>query len=64
MLRIGLDVPRSGIARSLADANRVVGEIGTFPLIVRPAFTLGGRGGGIAYNRDELNEIVTLGNWP
>jgi carbamoyl-phosphate synthase large subunit len=61
MLRIGLDVPRSGIARSLADANRVVGEIGTFPLIVRPAFTLGGRGGGIAYNRDELNEIVTLG---
>jgi carbamoyl-phosphate synthase large subunit len=61
MLRIGLDVPRSGIARSLADANRVVGEIGTFPLIVRPAFTLGGRGGGIAYNRDELNEIVTCG---
>jgi carbamoyl-phosphate synthase large subunit len=61
MLRIGLDVPRSGIARSLADADRIVGEIGTFPLIVRPAFTLGGRGGGIAYNRNELNEIVTLG---
>jgi carbamoyl-phosphate synthase large subunit len=61
MLRIGLDVPRSGIARSLVDADRIVGEIGTFPLIVRPAFTLGGRGGGIAYNRDELNEIVTRG---
>src|SRR5664279_2347987 len=61
MLRIGLDVPRSGIARSLADADRIVGEIGAFPLIVRPAFTLGGRGGGIAYNRDELTEIVTLG---
>jgi carbamoyl-phosphate synthase large subunit len=61
MLRIGLDVPRSGIARSLADASRIVVEIGAFPLIVRPAFTLGGRGGGIAYNRDELTEIVTLG---
>src|SRR5664279_2359765 len=61
MLRIGLDVPQSGIARSLADANRIVSEIGAFPLIVRPAFTLGGRGGGIAYNRDELSEIVTHG---
>ena len=61
MLRIGLEVPRSGVARSLADADRIVGEIGTFPLIVRPAFTLGGRGGGIAYNRDELNEIVARG---
>ena len=61
MLRIGLDVPRSGIARSLADANRVADEIGTFPLIIRPAFTLGGTGGGIAYNRDELNEIAERG---
>src|ERR1700676_5180730 len=61
MLRIGLDVPRSGIARSLVDTDRIVGEIGTFPLIVRPAFTLGGRGGGIAYNREELNETVSRG---
>jgi carbamoyl-phosphate synthase large subunit len=61
MLRIGLDVPRSGVAHSLADAERIVREIKTFPLIVRPAFTLGGRGGGIAYNRDELNEIVSRG---
>ncbi|MEY2479114.1 MAG: carbamoyl-phosphate synthase large subunit [Verrucomicrobiota bacterium] len=61
MLRIGLDVPRSGIARSLADADRVAGEIGTFPLIIRPAFTLGGSGGGIAYNRDELEEIASRG---
>src|ERR1700730_18418541 len=61
MLRIGLDVPRSGVAQTLADADRIVREIGTFPLIVRPAFTLGGRGGGIAYNRDELNEIVSRG---
>jgi carbamoyl-phosphate synthase large subunit len=61
MLRIGLDVPRSGIARSWMDAERVAEEIGTFPLIVRPAFTLGGSGGGIAYNRDELEEIATRG---
>jgi len=61
MLRIGLDVPRSGVARSLADIDRIVGEIGTFPLIIRPAFTLGGTGGGIAYNREELDTIVARG---
>ena len=61
MLRIGLDVPRSGVARSLADIDRIVGEIGTFPLIIRPAFTLGGSGGGIAYNREELDAIVARG---
>ncbi|MEP6699100.1 MAG: carbamoyl-phosphate synthase large subunit, partial [Verrucomicrobiota bacterium] len=61
MLRIGLDVPRSGIAHSIADANRVAETIGKFPLIIRPAFTLGGSGGGIAYNRDELEEIVERG---
>jgi carbamoyl-phosphate synthase large subunit len=61
MLRIGLDVPRSGIARSVADLDRIVAEIGTFPLIIRPAFTLGGTGGGIAYNREELDEIAAHG---
>src|SRR5512133_190602 len=61
MLRIGLDVPRSGIARSVADLDRIVVEIGTFPLIIRPAFTLGGTGGGIAYNREELDEIAARG---
>ena len=61
MLRIGLDVPRSGVARSLGDVDRIVGEIGTFPLIIRPAFTLGGTGGGIAYNREELDAIVARG---
>ncbi len=61
MLRIGLDVPRSGVARSLVDADRVADEIGTFPLIIRPAFTLGGMGGGIAYNRDELDAIAARG---
>src|SRR5437870_8527625 len=59
MLRIGLEVPRSGIAHSWTDADRVAEEIGAFPLIVRPAFTLGGSGGGIAYNRDELEEIAS-----
>ncbi|MGZ4966517.1 MAG: carbamoyl phosphate synthase preATP-grasp domain-containing protein, partial [Chthoniobacterales bacterium] len=61
MLRIGLDVPRSGVAHNLADASRVAETIGTFPLIIRPAFTLGGSGGGIAYNREELDEIATRG---
>jgi carbamoyl-phosphate synthase large subunit len=61
MLRIGLEVPRSGIARSLADLDRIVTEIGTFPLIIRPAFTLGGTGGGIAYNREELDVIAARG---
>jgi carbamoyl-phosphate synthase large subunit len=61
MLRIGLDVPRSGVAHSLDDANRVAKQIGSFPLIVRPAFTLGGSGGGIAYNPDDLREIAGRG---
>jgi carbamoyl-phosphate synthase large subunit len=61
MVRIGLDVPRSGIARSLDDATRVANQIGSFPLIIRPAFTLGGSGGGIAYNREELELIVEQG---
>jgi carbamoylphosphate synthase large subunit/REP element-mobilizing transposase RayT len=61
MLRIGLDVPRSGIAHSIADASRIADTIDKFPLIIRPAFTLGGSGGGIAYNRDELAEIVERG---
>src|ERR1700740_650311 len=61
MLRIGLDVPRSGVAHSLDDAQRVAKQIGTYPLIIRPAFTLGGSGGGIAYNPDELDEIAERG---
>src|SRR3981081_2160417 len=61
MLRIGLDVPRSGVARSFPDTARIAKEIGTFPLIIRAAFTLGGSGGGIAYNPDELDEIAGRG---
>src|SRR6266576_3568567 len=61
MLRIGLDVPRSGVAHSVEDAEKVADMIGRFPLIIRPAFTLGGSGGGIAYNREELAEIAERG---
>jgi carbamoyl-phosphate synthase large subunit len=61
MMKIGLDMPRSGIAHTMEEARKVAEEIGTFPLIVRPAFTLGGQGGGIAYNREEYEEIITRG---
>jgi carbamoylphosphate synthase large subunit/REP element-mobilizing transposase RayT len=61
MLRIGLDVPRSGVAHSVEDADKIADTIGRFPLIIRPAFTLGGSGGGIAYNREELAEIAGRG---
>ena len=61
MLDIGLDCARSDIAHTLEEARNVVEAIGPFPLIIRPAFTLGGAGGGIAYNREELEEIVRRG---
>jgi carbamoyl-phosphate synthase large subunit len=61
MEKIGLDMPRSGIARTQEEAREVAADIGTFPLIVRPAFTLGGQGGGIAYNKEEFEEIVHRG---
>ncbi len=61
MEKIGLDMPRSGIARTMEEAKKVADEIGTLPLIVRPAFTLGGQGGGIAYNKEEFEEIVHRG---
>ena len=61
MLRIGLDVPRSGVAHSTEKAEKIADAIGSFPLIIRPAFTLGGSGGGIAYNREELAEIAGRG---
>jgi len=61
MLEIGLDCAHSGVAHSLDEAREVALAMGAFPLIIRPAFTLGGAGGGIAYNRDELEEIVRRG---
>jgi carbamoyl-phosphate synthase large subunit len=60
MTRIGLSVPTGGFARSLEDALRIVETVG-YPAIIRPSFTLGGTGGGIAYNLDELKEKVLRG---
>ncbi|HXB58249.1 MAG TPA: hypothetical protein VNU95_01720, partial [Candidatus Acidoferrales bacterium] len=61
MLSIGLDVPISGTAHDMTEARTVADKIGRLPLIIRPAFTLGGTGGGIAYNRDEFEEIARRG---
>ena len=61
MLEIGLDLPRSESAHSLEEARRIADDIGSWPLIIRPGFTLGGSGGGIAYDPDEFTEIVTRG---
>src|SRR2546429_4189208 len=60
MREIGLETPQSQIARSLDEALAIAGEIG-YPVVVRPSFTLGGSGGGIAYNREELETIVARG---
>ncbi|HTX25086.1 MAG TPA: carbamoyl-phosphate synthase large subunit [Steroidobacteraceae bacterium] len=60
MREIGLGVPSSRVARSLAEALGVVGEVG-YPVVIRPSFTLGGTGGGIAYNREEFETIVARG---
>jgi carbamoyl-phosphate synthase large subunit len=57
MEEIGLEVPRSGYAGSLEEAREIVADVG-YPVIIRPSFTLGGEGGGVAYNRDELEEVV------
>jgi carbamoyl-phosphate synthase large subunit len=61
MLKIGLDVPVSGVAHNMDEAREIAQRIGTFPLIIRPAFTLGGTGGGIAYNDEEYVEIARRG---
>jgi carbamoyl-phosphate synthase large subunit len=61
MLTIGLDVPISGTAHNVDEARAIAERIGRFPLIIRPAFTLGGTGGGIAYNREEFDEIAKRG---
>ena len=60
MRRIGLETPRAGLAHSMEEAWTVHEEIG-FPCIIRPSFTMGGSGGGIAYNRDEFEEICLRG---
>ena len=57
---IGLDVPRSGIAHGLDEARAVLAEVG-LPVCIRPAYTLGGTGGGFAFNIDEFNQIAARG---
>ena len=66
MIKIGLDLPQSGVAHTMSDALTISEEIAEktgkrFPLIIRPAYTLGGSGGGIAYNSEEFETIVNRG---
>lgn len=61
MIKIGLDVARSHVVKSLEEARKAVEDIGGFPLISRPSFTLGGSGGGVAYNKEDFEELVQRG---
>ena len=61
MGRLGLDMPKSGSAHSFEEADAIAKKIGTWPLIIRPGFTLGGTGGGIAHNASEFKDIVSRG---
>jgi len=61
MERIGVGVCPSGLAQTLVEAKQVAQQIGSYPLIIRPAYTLGGTGGGIAYNQEEFEEICQSG---
>ncbi len=61
MEKIGIPVCPSGIANNITEAKAIAAEIGSYPLIIRPAFTLGGTGGGIAYNQEEYEEMAQYG---
>ncbi len=61
MIKIGLDVAKSRVVYSLEEARNAAQKIGPFPLIIRPGFTMGGAGGGIAYNKEEFDSIVSDG---
>ncbi|MBD2194052.1 MULTISPECIES: carbamoyl-phosphate synthase large subunit [Calothrix] len=61
MAKIGVHVCPSGTASSLEEAKAIARRIGTYPLIIRPAFTMGGTGGGIAYNQEEFEEMAQVG---
>jgi carbamoyl-phosphate synthase large subunit len=61
MERIGVGVCPSGLAENMDEAHQIAHQIGTYPLIIRPAFTLGGSGGGIAYNQEEFETIARSG---
>ncbi|MDR1397556.1 MAG: carbamoyl-phosphate synthase large subunit [Desulfarculales bacterium] len=60
MLGIGLDLPLGGLATSEAEALAMLSRL-RFPLIIRPSYTLGGKGGGVAYNREEFSDLVSKG---
>ncbi|HEX6637055.1 MAG TPA: carbamoyl-phosphate synthase large subunit [Steroidobacteraceae bacterium] len=60
MKEIGLECPRAAVAHTLAQAHEIQATVG-FPCVIRPSFTMGGSGGGIAYNREEFEEIVARG---
>ncbi len=60
MAAIGIESPKSAIAHSMDEARAALAEVG-LPAVIRPSFTLGGTGGGIAYNREEFERIVTGG---
>src|SRR3954447_15890986 len=60
MTKIGIESPRSAIAHSIEEARAALAEVG-LPCVIRPSFTLGGTGGGIAYNREEFEQIVAAG---
>src|SRR5262249_34834847 len=60
MQKIGIDVPQSGVARSFAESLEILERVG-LPCVLRPSFTLGGTGGGIAYNREEFNQLIARG---
>ena len=61
MLKIGLDVAKSRTVKSMDEARAAAETLGVYPLIIRPSFTLGGSGGGIAYNKEEFEQIVANG---
>ena len=61
MEKIGVGVCPSGLAQTMDEARAIAAQIGTYPLIIRPAFTLGGTGGGIAYNQEEFEAISQSG---
>jgi carbamoyl-phosphate synthase large subunit len=61
MARIGVPVCPSGLAQTMNEARAIAQQIGSYPLIIRPAFTMGGTGGGIAYNQEEFEEIAQSG---
>ncbi|MCC5637893.1 carbamoyl-phosphate synthase large subunit [Nostoc sp. CHAB 5844] len=61
MAKIGVEVCPSGTASSLEESKAIARKIGTYPLIIRPAFTMGGTGGGIAYNQEEFEEMAQVG---